>query len=90
MVEGVDAGLAVVEVGWWDPFGVAVGVFAGGPALFGESVVRAAGEGELVDVGAVVLCPGVDVVDLGVIAWDVAAWDGAATVFGVQHNSLAG
>ena len=27
MVEGVDAGLAVVEMGRRDPFGVAVGVF---------------------------------------------------------------
>ena len=42
VVVGVGAGLAVVEVWWWDPFGVAVGVFAGGPALFGEFVVGAA------------------------------------------------
>ncbi len=38
----IDSGLAVVEVGWWEPFGVAVGVFAGDPAFFGESVVGAA------------------------------------------------
>jgi hypothetical protein len=41
VVIGVGAGLAVVEVGWWDPFGVVVVVFAGGPALFGERVVAA-------------------------------------------------
>ena len=51
VVVGVDAGLSVVEVGWWDPFGVAVGVFAGGPALFGELVVGAAAERHVVDVG---------------------------------------
>ena len=27
MVEGVGSWLASVEVGWWHPFGVAVGVF---------------------------------------------------------------
>ena len=32
VMEGVGMGLAVVEVGWRDPFGVAVGAFAGGPA----------------------------------------------------------
>jgi len=32
VVEGVGAGLAALEVGWWDPFGVAVGAFPGGPA----------------------------------------------------------
>jgi hypothetical protein len=36
---GVGAGLAVVEVGWWDPLGVAVVAFAGGPALVGGLVV---------------------------------------------------
>jgi hypothetical protein len=41
-------------VGWWFPFGVAVGVFVGGPAAGLEhAVVGAAGEGEVVDVGAV-------------------------------------
>jgi hypothetical protein len=51
MMERVGAGLAAVEVWWGDPFGVAVVVFAGGPALFGEFVVGAAGQGEIVDVG---------------------------------------
>ena len=53
MVEGVGSGLALVEVGWGDPFGVAAGVFAGDPALVEEFVIGWAGEGELVDVGAV-------------------------------------
>jgi hypothetical protein len=43
VVEPVDSGLAVVQVRWWDPFAVAVLVFAGGPALFGDCVVGAAG-----------------------------------------------
>ncbi len=43
MVVGVDAGLAVVEVWGWDPFGFVAVVFAGGPALVGEVVVRSAG-----------------------------------------------
>ena len=40
-VVGVGAGLSSVEVCWWDPFGVPAGVFAGGPALFGEVMVGA-------------------------------------------------
>ena len=40
-------GLAAVKVGRGYPFGVAVGVFAGGrEALFGEFVVGAAAKGE--------------------------------------------
>ena len=84
MVEVVDAGLAVVEVGWWDPFGVAVGVFSGGPALFGEAVVGSAGQGQGVDVGATGARPAVDVVDLGPVAGDVATRLGAATVLGMN------
>jgi hypothetical protein len=44
-VVGVGAGLAVIEVGWWDPFGDAVVEFAGGPAFFGDVVLWAAGQG---------------------------------------------
>ncbi|ARG57434.1 hypothetical protein B1T43_17925 [Mycobacterium kansasii] len=44
--------LSAVQLRWRDPFGVAVGVFAGGPAFFDESVVDSAGQGQLVDVGA--------------------------------------
>jgi hypothetical protein len=43
VVEGVGSGLAVVEVRRWDPFGDAVLVFAGCPALFGDFVLGAAG-----------------------------------------------
>ena len=72
MVVGVGAGLAVVEVWWGDPFGVAVLVFAGGPALFGEWVVAAAAECQIVDVGGVGFGPRGDVVDFGVLARHVA------------------
>ena len=72
-MERVDAGLSVVEVRWWDPFGVAVRVFAGGPALFGELVVGAAGKGELVDIGDRVGGVGVAVVDFAEIAGHGAA-----------------
>ena len=40
----VGAGLAGIEVWWWDPFGAAVFSYTGRPAaLFDESVVWAAG-----------------------------------------------
>ena len=76
MVEGVDSGLPVVQVWWWYPFGVAFGVFAGGPAFFGESVVGSAGQGEVVDVGAVGFGPAFHVVDLAVVErdGDSAVW----------------
>ena len=44
MVVGVNPGLASVEVWWWDPFGLAAAVFAGGPTSFGEFVVGTAAE----------------------------------------------
>src|ERR1700739_1323085 len=47
-VVGVGARLAGVEVWWGDPLGVAVPVFAGCPALFGERVVTAAAECQIV------------------------------------------
>jgi hypothetical protein len=49
-VERVGAGATVVEVWGRDPFGVAVVVFPGGPALFGQWVVAAAAERQVVDV----------------------------------------
>jgi hypothetical protein len=39
MMECIYSWLAVVEVGGWYPFGVGFGVFAGGPAFFGEAVI---------------------------------------------------
>jgi hypothetical protein len=39
VVERVGSWLSVIEVGRWDPFGVAVGAFAGEPAVFDEFVV---------------------------------------------------
>src|ERR1700761_8114323 len=57
VVVGVGPRLAVVEVWWGDPLGVAVPVFAGCPALFGERVVTGAAECQIVDVGGVGLCP---------------------------------
>ena len=90
MVVGVGAGLAVVEVGWWDPFGVAMGIFAGGPALFGELVVGVAGQGEVVDVGDGVGGVGVAVVGFAEVGGHGAARERAPAVFGVQHDSLGG
>lgn len=89
MVEGVRAGLAAVEVCGWDPFGVAVVALSGGPAVAEEAVVGAAGQGELVDVGAVGVCLVCDVMDFAVVAGDIAARGRAAAVFGVQDDALA-
>src|SRR5580693_4636566 len=84
VVVGVGAGLAVVEMRWWDPFGDAVVALAGGPALFGELVVRAASQGQPVDVGGVGFRPGRDVVDFGEVPRYVAARRRAATILGVD------
>ena len=55
MVKRIGSWLPVVEMRRGDPFGVAVGAFAGGPAAgFDQWVIGAAGQGKLVDVGAVV------------------------------------
>jgi hypothetical protein len=88
VVVGVDARLPVVEVRRWDPFGFAFGVFAGGPAFFGEPVVRTAGQGEVVDVGAPGLSPALDVVDLAVVGGRVTARLRTPTILGIQHDSL--
>src|ERR1700735_415624 len=88
MMERVRSGLPVIQVRRRDPFGVALAIFAGGPALFGEFVVGAAGQGEVIDVGGVSFSPRADMMDLGEIARDVAVGERAAAVFGVEHNSL--
>ena len=55
-MERVGSRLAVVQMGWGDPFGVAVFAFSGNPALgFNERVVGSAGQSERVDVGAMVV-----------------------------------
>src|SRR5215217_4443335 len=92
MVVVVDAGLAGVEVWWWDPFGAAVLTFSCGPAaLFDEAVVGSAGQGELVGIRLTVLFgPAVDVVDLAPVARCGAAGSGAAAVQRVQHDALPG
>lgn len=90
MVEVVDAGLSVVQVGWGDPFGIAIGAFTGRPAIwFNQGVVRATGQGQLVDIGAMSGCPLIDMMYLAPITRYVAARPRAATVFGVEHNSLS-
>jgi hypothetical protein len=90
VVVGVGAGLASVEVWWWEPFGLTVGVFAGAPALFGEVMVGAAGQAEVVDVGDGVGGVGIVVVDFALVGRHGAAGEGAATISGVQDNSLGG
>ena len=80
MVVGVGAGLAAVEVGWWDPFGLAVVVFAGGPAVVGHCVVGVAAEGEGVDVGDGVGGVAVAVVGFAQIAGHGAAGDRKSVV----------
>ena len=83
MMEGVRSGAAVIGVRRWYPFGVAVGVFAGGEsAFFDESVVGSAGQGPFVDVGAAGGLPATYVMDLAVVSGGIAARLGAATVLG--------
>ncbi|CPZ21942.1 Uncharacterised protein [Mycobacteroides abscessus] len=65
MVVVIRAGLAGVEVRWRNPFGNPVtAAFSGGPALLEQPMVRAAGEGQIVDVGGPVVAPVVDVMNL--------------------------
>lgn len=90
VVVGVDAGLAGVEWGWWDPFDGAVVADADLPALFGEAVVRAAGQHFDVDVGlSMVFDPALDVMDLTAVARHGAAGVGASAVTRVQHDPLS-
>jgi hypothetical protein len=84
------AGESKAEFGRREPFGVPVGEFAGAPALVNEFVMAPADEGQFVDVGAPTDHPFVDMVDFAQIARLVAAREGAATVQGVQDNSLIG
>jgi hypothetical protein len=66
-MEAVGAGLAAIEVGWGDPFGVAVGAFPGGPAPgFHQWVMRSAAQGQLVDVGLFDVGPLLDVMNFAV------------------------
>jgi hypothetical protein len=51
-------------------------------------MVAFATEGEIVDVGQSAGGPFVDVMNLGEVAGDIATGSGAATVSGVQNNSL--
>ena len=88
MVEGVGAGLAVVELRRWNPFGAPVGRFAGDPALFGQSVVGFAGKGQIVDVGAPAGGPLGDVVDFALVAGRITTGGAAATVFGVTARVM--
>ena len=80
----VGSGFAEVKVGWWYPFGDALGVLAGYPALLEQFVVGAAGEGEVIDVGAAMDRPLVDVLGFGEVAGRGAAGSGAAAVLGEE------
>ncbi len=85
MPVGVGSWLAAVELGWGDPFGVAVGVFAGGPAVgLDDAVLGAAAQGEVVDVGGAADGVADDVVDFAVVAGHGAAGGAAAAVFGTD------
>jgi hypothetical protein len=86
VVVGV-AGLPIIQVRRRDPFGVASGVGAGGPAFFDASVVGSAGQGEVVDVGAVGLGPSLDVVYLAVVRGCVAAGLGAPAILGRARSA---
>ena len=70
--------------GGGDPFGVAMAVFAGGPAVVGEFVVGAAGQGEVVDVGDGVGGVGGAVVGFAEVGGHAAARECAAAVFGTK------
>src|SRR4029077_11234577 len=89
MVVVVDSVLPGVEVWWWDPFGAAVFAFPRGPAaLFDEAVVRATGQGQLVDVGFSIGSPAIDVVDLAPVAGGGAARARAAAVERMENDTL--
>ena len=86
VVVGVGAGLAVVEVGWWNPFGVAGFQLAGAPGAAGdEFVVWAAALGQVVHVCGPALGVVGDMVDLAVVAGYLAAGVSTPTIFGVQQ-----
>ena len=88
MVVVVDAVLPDVQLGWGDPLDCAV---ADGdvPTVFGESVVPAAGQNELGDVGVPAVLPADGVVDLAAVPGDPAAGERAPAVPGEQHDPLA-
>ena len=93
MVIVVDAGLAGIEVWRWYPFGAAVFAFSGPPAAgFDAAVVRRpqARDSSVMSVCSAVGPVGRRMVDLAVVGRCGAAGEGAATVFGVQHDSLRG
>src|ERR1700747_241554 len=77
---GVGSGLAAVEMRRRDPVGVASGGGAGGPAIFGESIVGTARQGQVVDVGAAGDRPAPDMVDLAVVGGGIAPWFRAPTI----------
>src|SRR5271166_3379860 len=83
VVVSVGAGLSMVKMWWWDPFGVAVRAFSGDPALLEQFVIRCASQGQLVHVGAMSGRPLIDVVDFGPIPGHIAAGAGTATILGV-------
>src|ERR1700742_2930499 len=89
-MEGVGPRLSAIKMRRRNPFGVPAGPFAGGPALVQKSVVRSAGKGELVDVGAARRCPIFDVMDLAKVARHIAAGCRAAAVLRVEDDPLPG
>src|SRR5690625_1660570 len=81
----VGAWPAAVEVCGGQRLDHPVAAFAGGPAVGQESVVGAAAQGELVDVGAPAARVVVVVVHLGELGGHGAARVAAAALFGVEH-----
>jgi hypothetical protein len=74
----------VVEVGRWEVFGEFVGAELHGPVVVvvDLSVVVAAEEGEVVEVGGAAVGPVFEVVGVAPAGWAVAAGEGAAVVAG--------
>jgi hypothetical protein len=76
--------LAIVQMCWGNPFGLTPLVFPCGPAFFGEFVVGAAGQCEVIDVGGVAGGVGGEVVDFAVIAGHITVGEGTSTIFGMK------
>ena len=78
------------ELWWWDPLGSAIGEFLCAPALPSSLWCGAQAKVRLSMSVGPPLGPVVDVVDFAEVPGNIASRVRAATVFGVQHDSLVG